>query len=163
MTTCNLFRARVNYTLPTLCHNFFSHSPMPASLTVSPPTSFQTAWFFCRHAGTRHPHVKTETFAHRSLSYCAPKQYNILLCNIRHIQSSHAFRNIVNDSPQQTIPQQQLSNSVFFCHHLIPVTFLLCALVCVWVRVCVSVVGCGWGGGYACVRTARLRGRMSVI
>ena len=69
----------------------------------------------------------------RRFSSLAPKQWNSLPSDIRHIYFSHALKTVKN-SPIQTIPQV-ISNSVFLlASPIYPpsplVIFLLCARVC---------------------------------
>ena len=67
-----------------------STHPLRISLTFSLLHPFQAVSFFCWIL--RIPHVKTKTFGQRFLFYCAPKQWNSHPSDIRHFQSSHAFK-----------------------------------------------------------------------
>ena len=85
-------------------------------------------------------------------SYCAPKQWNSLPSDIRHIQSSHASTTCVKHSPQQTIPQLiSNSGSSFLNSSAPPPLFLILACVCVCVCVCVSMRVCVCVSAYVCV------------
>ena len=86
-------RKRLVDNLSTVCHNFFSDSS-PAYLS-DPLTVYTPSRQLRSSADTRSlriPHVKTQTFGRRSFSYSAPKQWNSLPSDNRHIQSSHAFK-----------------------------------------------------------------------
>ena len=106
-------QSRIDYKLATICHNLFSGSS-PAwfsELTVYIPSRQLRSSADTQILRTRY--VKTEAFGQRSYSYCAPKQWNSLSSNIRHIQSSHVFEKWVKGSPLQTIPPVT-SDSAFF-------------------------------------------------
>ena len=84
-------------------------------------------------------------YSQRFLFCCAPKQWNSLLSDICHIQSSPAFKTHLN---------RQYYNKRFqimffsFCHPspLLLITFFLCTCLCVCVYVymcvCVCVIEC---------------------
>ena len=92
-----IVQARIDYKLSAICHNFFSDlSPAYLSglLTVYTHSrqlsSSADTW-------TLHiPHVNTKTLGQCSFSYSAPKQWNSLPLDIRHIQSSHTFKTALN-------------------------------------------------------------------
>ena len=66
----------------------------------------------------RIPHVrkKKKNFGQRCFSYCAPKQWNLLLWHPPH-SVLPCLQNCVTNSPVQTIPQQMMSNSVSYSTH----------------------------------------------
>ena len=131
----------VDYKLSTIFHNFFSDSsPVYLShlLTVYNTPSTQ----LCPSADTlRIPHVKTKTFGQHSFSYSAPKQWNSLSSDIRHIQSSHAFKTAL-----KTHLYKQYYNkwfqilSSFFLDLLL--SCLLHSSLCALTYLCVCVVVC---------------------
>ena len=100
-------QVRIDYKFSAIRHNYFSDSPPSSPLWPSHCLhTFQTASFSADTRTLRIPHVKTKTFGQLSFSYPAPKQRNSLPSDIP--------QNCIKDSPQQTILQQLISNSVFF-------------------------------------------------
>ena len=85
--------ARIEYRLSTLCHSFFSDTaPVDLSdlLCIYSPSkqlrSSSASKTLCI------PHIKTKTFGHSSFSHAAPSVWNSLPHEIRHIQSTTAFK-----------------------------------------------------------------------
>ena len=80
-------QARIEYTLSTVCHSFFSDTA-PVYLSdlrvYSPSRQLRSSsdW-----RTLRIPHIKTKTFGHRSFSHTAPSVWNYLPRDIRHIFS----------------------------------------------------------------------------
>ena len=86
-------RARIEYKLSVLCHNFFSGScPLYLSTCLSvysPSRNLRSS------ADTRilaKPSVRTKSYGERSFSFCAPSIWNSLPQHIRHIGSLPAFK-----------------------------------------------------------------------
>ena len=150
-------QARIDYSLSTICHNFFSDSS-PANLSdllivCTPSRQLRSS----ADARTLHiPHVKTKTFGQRSFSYSAPKQWNSPPSDIRHIQSSHAFKTALESHLYKRHYNNYfkfyllcfLTSLIFFSRPLcIPLSALphicVCVCVCVCVLVCVCVCVCG--------------------
>ena len=90
-------RARIEYKLSTLCHSFFCYT-FPVYLSdllrvYSPSRQLRSS----SHSRTlRIPHIKTKAFWHRSFSHAAPSIWNSLPREIRHIQSTTAFKTAMN-------------------------------------------------------------------
>ena len=87
------FKAHIKYKLSTPCHSFFSDTA-PVYLSdllhvYSPSRQVHSS----SDKRTLHiPHIKTKTFGHRSISNATPSVWNSLPCEIRHIQSTTAFK-----------------------------------------------------------------------
>ena len=84
-------QARIEYKLSTACHSFFSDTaPVYLSdlLRVYSPSRQLRSTSDSRTL--RIPHIKTETFGHRSFSHAVPSVWNSLPHEIRHIQSTTA-------------------------------------------------------------------------
>ena len=86
-------RARIEYKLSVLCHNFFSGTcPLYLSdclFIYSPSRNLRSS------SDTRvliKPSVRTKSFGERSFSFCAPTVWNSLPYHIRHIDSLQAFK-----------------------------------------------------------------------
>ena len=90
-------------------------------------------------------HVRTNIFVQRCYSYWAPKQWNSLPSDIRHIQSSYAFQ-----AALKTHLHKQHNNKWFKWRHLtclpLPLPSLHSFGVPVYVCVCVCVGGGGLRG-----------------
>jgi hypothetical protein len=86
-------QARIDYKLSVLCHNFFSES-CPSYLTellsVYSPSRQLRSSADMRILSV--PKTRTKTYGERSLSFCAPKQWNSLPLHIRNIRTTHAFK-----------------------------------------------------------------------
>ena len=86
-------QARIEYKLSTLCHSLFSDTA-PVYLSdlfhVFSPTRQLRSSSDLRTL--RILHIKTKTFGHRSFSCAAPFVWNSLPREIRHIQSTSAFK-----------------------------------------------------------------------
>ena len=77
---------RIAYKLSIICHNFFSDSsPAYLSDLLTVYTPFRQPRSSADTRTLRIPHVKTKIFGQRSFSYSAPKQWNSLPSDIRHI------------------------------------------------------------------------------
>ena len=86
-------QARIEYKLSTLCHSFFSDTA-PVYLSdllrvYSPSRQLRSS---SDSRTLRIPHIKTETFGHRSFSHAAASVWNSLPHEIRHIQSVTALK-----------------------------------------------------------------------
>jgi hypothetical protein len=85
--------ARIDYKLSTLCFSFFSES---APSYISDLLSIYTPSRQLRSSSDTRtlciPRTKTKTLGQRSFSFCAPKQWNSLPYEIRHIQTAPAFK-----------------------------------------------------------------------
>ena len=87
-------QARIEYKLSTLCHSFFSDTaPVYQSdllYVYSPSRQLRSS------SDSRTLlillMIKTKTFGHRSFSHATPSVWNSLPQEIRHIQSTTAFR-----------------------------------------------------------------------
>ena len=149
-------QARVDYKLSTICHNFFSgSSPAYLSDLLTLYTPSRQLRSSADTRTLRIPHVKTKTFGQRSFSYFAPKQWNSLPSDIRHIQSSRALKTVLKTHLYKQHSWFQIQSSFLtsltsFSH---PVTFLslrsrifvfvcVCACVCWCMSVCVCVCVC---------------------
>ena len=89
-------QARIEFKLSTLCHSFFSDTaPVYLSdplLVYSPSRQLHSS----SDSGTlRIPHIKTKTFGHHSFSHAVPSNWNSLPHEIRHIQSTTAFKTVL--------------------------------------------------------------------
>ena len=86
-------QARIEYKLSTLCHCFFFETaPVDLSdlLCIYSPSRQ-----LCSSSDSRTlriPHILTKTFGHSSFSHAAPSVWNSLPHEIRHIQSTTAFK-----------------------------------------------------------------------
>ena len=86
-------RARIDYKLSVLCHNFFSGSSphyLSSTLTVYKPKR-------CLRSSSDSnllviPRVKSVRYGERSFTYCASKQWNSLPSELRAIPSTNAFK-----------------------------------------------------------------------
>ena len=139
-------QARVDYKLSTICHNFFSGSSpayLSGLLTLYTPSRQLRSSADTRTL--RIPHVKTKTFGQRSVSYFAPKQWNSLPSDIRHIQSSRALKTVLKTHLYKQHSWFQIQSSFFtnLPHLLLSSRYIpLSALPHIRVRVCVGVCVC---------------------
>ena len=87
------FQARIEYKLSTLCHSFFSDTP-PVYLSDLLNVYFPPRQLHFSSDSRTLPilHIKTKAFGHRSFSHAAPSVWNSLPHEIRHIQSTTAFK-----------------------------------------------------------------------
>ena len=86
-------QARIEYKLSTLCHSFFTDTaPVYLSdlLRVYSPSRQLRSSTDSRTLCI--PYMRTNTFGHRSFFYAASSVWNSLPREIRHIQSSNAFK-----------------------------------------------------------------------
>ena len=98
-------QARIEYKLSTLRHSFSDTAPAYLSDLLhvySPSRQIRSA---SDSRTLRIPHIKTKTFGHRSYSYAAPSVWNSLPREIRHNQSTTAFK---------TAPKTHIFRS-YFC------------------------------------------------
>ena len=87
------------YKLSLLCHIFFSHS-LPDYVTsllsvYSPSRSLRSS---SDQFILRIPKTRTKSFGERAFSFTAPKQWNSLPLNIRHITSKEPFKRALKTS-----------------------------------------------------------------
>ena len=88
---------------------------LPLSLTFSLCVHpFQAASFFCRHKDTSYPPCQNKNLW-PTLSRCAPKQWNSLLSDIRHIQSSYAFITALKTHLYRQYHVPDATNNFTFC------------------------------------------------
>ena len=110
-----LVLARIDYRVSTICHSFSDSSPTYLSdLITGSSVLLQTHEYFV------FPILEQKPLAN-AVSSTAPKQSNSLPSDIRHIQSSDAFKTGVRNSPiQQQQQQQKATTSDFKCCLLTP-------------------------------------------
>ena len=86
-------QARIEYTLSTLCHSFFSDTaPVYLSDLFCVYTPSRQLRSSSDSRTPRIPHTKSKPFGHRSFSHAAPSVWNSLPREIRHTQSTTAFK-----------------------------------------------------------------------
>ena len=86
-----IVQARIDYKLSAICHNFFSDlSPAYLSRLLTVYTPSRQLRSSADTGKLAIPHGQL------SFSYSAPKQWNSLPLDIRHIQSSHTFKTALN-------------------------------------------------------------------
>ena len=86
-------QARIEYKLSTLCHSFFSDTaPVDLSDLLRVYSSSRQLRSSSDSRTLHIPHIKTDTFGHRSFSHATPSVWNSLPHEIRHIQSNTAFK-----------------------------------------------------------------------
>ena len=86
-------KARIEYKLSVLCHNFFSDSCpvyLSALLSVYSPARNLRSSSDTRTLSI--PRVRTKTFGERAFSFCGPKQWNSLPADIRSISNTDTFK-----------------------------------------------------------------------
>ena len=140
-------QARLDYKWSTIFHNFSESSVSCPSfrsdlLTVH---TFRAASFpppaFCRHTWQWYAsHPLCQWFkplaSALSLAVCSIASNGIFSSNIRHIQSSHAFK---SDSKAHLYKQYPISNYVLLLHPLYVFSLCgACVCACVRARACVS-------------------------
>ena len=86
-------RARIEYKISVLCHNYFSDSSphyLCSCLSVYTPSRNLRSSLDTRILQT--PVMRTKKYGERSFSFFAPKTWNSLPSDIRHISSSASFK-----------------------------------------------------------------------
>ena len=85
--------ARIKYKLSVLCHNFFSGtcpSYLSDLLSVYVPSRTLRSSSDSRTLCIQK--TNTKMYGERAFTYCAPRQWNTLLANIRHKQTTPSFK-----------------------------------------------------------------------
>ena len=89
-------QARIEFKLSTLCHSFFSDTASVYLSDLLLVYSLSRQLRSPSDSGTlRILHIKTKTFGHRSFSHAVPSVWNSLPHEIRHIQSTTAFKTVL--------------------------------------------------------------------